>query len=121
MSCSRSGCGRRRRAFSRASRRRRGAPQSWTMVLIVPLAFLIGLCFAGLGLIMTAMAKSYDFAIAVMMSPRPAKQRPMRNASGTMRTIVHDCGAPRRRRDAREKALRRRPHPLREHDILEAH
>jgi lipooligosaccharide transport system permease protein len=38
-----------------------GLAQSWTMVLIVPLAFLIGLCFAGLGLIMTAMAKSFDF------------------------------------------------------------
>jgi lipooligosaccharide transport system permease protein len=38
-----------------------GLAQSWTMVFIVPLAFLIGLCFAGLGLIMTALAKSYDF------------------------------------------------------------
>lgn len=38
-----------------------GLAQSWTMVLIVPLAFLIGLAFSGLGLIMTALAKSYDF------------------------------------------------------------
>ncbi len=38
-----------------------GLAQSWTMVFILPLAFLIGLTFAGLGLIMTAMAKSYDF------------------------------------------------------------
>jgi lipooligosaccharide transport system permease protein len=38
-----------------------GLAQSWTMVLILPLAFLIGLTFAGLGLVMTAMAKSYDF------------------------------------------------------------
>jgi lipooligosaccharide transport system permease protein len=38
-----------------------GLGQSWTMVFIVPLAFLIGLTFSGLGLIMTAMAKSYDF------------------------------------------------------------
>ena len=38
-----------------------GLAQSWTMVLILPLAFLVGLTFAGLGLIMTAMAKSYDF------------------------------------------------------------
>jgi lipooligosaccharide transport system permease protein len=38
-----------------------GLAQSWTMVFIVPLAFLVGLCFAGLGLIMTALAKSYDF------------------------------------------------------------
>ena len=38
-----------------------GLAQSWTMVLILPLAFLIGLTFAGLGLIMTALAKSYDF------------------------------------------------------------
>jgi lipooligosaccharide transport system permease protein len=38
-----------------------GLAQSWTMVLILPLAFVIGLTFAGLGLIMTALAKSYDF------------------------------------------------------------
>jgi lipooligosaccharide transport system permease protein len=38
-----------------------GLAQSWTMALILPLAFLIGLTFAGLGLVMTAMAKSYDF------------------------------------------------------------
>ena len=38
-----------------------GLSQSWTFVLILPLAFLIGLTFAGLGLIMTALAKSYDF------------------------------------------------------------
>jgi lipooligosaccharide transport system permease protein len=38
-----------------------GLAQSWTMVFIIPLAFLIGLAFSGLGLIMTALAKSYDF------------------------------------------------------------
>ena len=38
-----------------------GLAQSWTMVFILPLAFLIGLTFAGLGLIMTALARSYDF------------------------------------------------------------
>jgi lipooligosaccharide transport system permease protein len=38
-----------------------GLAESWTLVLILPLAFLIGLTFAGLGLVMTAMAKSYDF------------------------------------------------------------
>jgi lipooligosaccharide transport system permease protein len=38
-----------------------GLAQSWTMILILPLAFLIGLTFAGMGLIMTALAKSYDF------------------------------------------------------------
>jgi lipooligosaccharide transport system permease protein len=38
-----------------------GLGRSWTMVFIVPLAFLIGLTFAGLGLIMTALARSYDF------------------------------------------------------------
>jgi len=38
-----------------------GLSQSWTMVLIVPLAFLIGLAFAGMGLVVTALAKSYDF------------------------------------------------------------
>ncbi len=38
-----------------------GLAQSWTMVFILPLAFLIGLTFAGLGLVMTALARSYDF------------------------------------------------------------
>jgi lipooligosaccharide transport system permease protein len=38
-----------------------GLGQSWTMVFILPLAFLIGLTFAGMGLVMTALAKSYDF------------------------------------------------------------
>ena len=38
-----------------------GLAQSWTMIFIVPLAFLIGLTFAGMGMVMTAMAKSYDF------------------------------------------------------------
>lgn len=38
-----------------------GLSQSWTFVLILPLAFLIGLTFAGLGLVMTALARSYDF------------------------------------------------------------
>lgn len=38
-----------------------GLSQSWSMIFIVPLAFLIGLSFAGMGLVMTALAKSYDF------------------------------------------------------------
>jgi lipooligosaccharide transport system permease protein len=38
-----------------------GLGRSWTMVFIVPTAFLIGLTFSGLGLVMTALAKSYDF------------------------------------------------------------
>ncbi len=38
-----------------------GLAQAWTMVFIIPLAFLIGLCFSGLGLVMTAVSRSYDF------------------------------------------------------------
>ena len=38
-----------------------GLTRSWTLVLILPLAFVIGLCFSGLGLVMTALARSYDF------------------------------------------------------------
>jgi lipooligosaccharide transport system permease protein len=38
-----------------------GLAESWMTILILPLAFLIGLTFAGLGLVMTAMARSYDF------------------------------------------------------------
>ncbi len=38
-----------------------GLAQNWLAIFILPLAFLIGLTFAGMGFIMTAMAKSYDF------------------------------------------------------------
>jgi lipooligosaccharide transport system permease protein len=38
-----------------------GAIKSWTAMLTIPVIFLTGLCFAGLGLIMTALAKGYDF------------------------------------------------------------
>lgn len=38
-----------------------GLARDWSMVLILPLAFLIGLTFSGLGLVMTALARSYDF------------------------------------------------------------
>ena len=38
-----------------------GLGRSGTIVLVLPVAFLIGLCFSGLGLVMTALAKSYDF------------------------------------------------------------
>lgn len=38
-----------------------GLATSWTAVLILPLAFLAGLTFAGMGLVMTALARSYDF------------------------------------------------------------
>lgn len=40
-----------------------GIGRSWTIALILPVAFLIGLCFSGLGLVVTALAKSYDFFI----------------------------------------------------------
>ncbi len=38
-----------------------GLAQSWMVLWLVPLALLIGLCFASLGLIVTALAPSYDF------------------------------------------------------------
>ena len=38
-----------------------GLGQSWTMLFILPVAMLIGLTFAGMGLVMTALARSYDF------------------------------------------------------------
>jgi lipooligosaccharide transport system permease protein len=40
-----------------------GIGRSWTIALIHPVAFLIGLCFSGLGLVVTALARSYDFFI----------------------------------------------------------
>ncbi len=38
-----------------------GAVQGWQALLVLPLLFLIGICFAGLALIMTAFAQGYDF------------------------------------------------------------
>jgi lipooligosaccharide transport system permease protein len=38
-----------------------GVSREWTLIFIVPIAFLIGLAFAGLALIMTAVAKGYEF------------------------------------------------------------
>lgn len=38
-----------------------GLAQNWLAIFILPLAFLIGLTFAGMGFIMTALARSYDF------------------------------------------------------------
>ena len=38
-----------------------GLVHAWSAVLILPVAFLAGLCFSGLGLVVTALAKSYDF------------------------------------------------------------
>lgn len=38
-----------------------GAVHSWQALWVLPVLFLTGLCFAGLGLIMTAFAQGYDF------------------------------------------------------------
>jgi lipooligosaccharide transport system permease protein len=38
-----------------------GMSQHWLSLWTIPLALLVGLCFAALGLIMTALAPSYDF------------------------------------------------------------
>ena len=38
-----------------------GLSHSWMSLWMIPLALLVGLCFAGLGLVMTALAPSYDF------------------------------------------------------------
>jgi lipooligosaccharide transport system permease protein len=38
-----------------------GLAQSWLVLWLIPLALLAGLCFASMGLIMTALAPSYDF------------------------------------------------------------
>ena len=38
-----------------------GLSHSWLSLWAIPLAFLIGLCFAATGLIMTALAPAYDF------------------------------------------------------------
>ena len=38
-----------------------GLAQSWLSLGVIPLALLLGLCFASLGLVMTALSPSYDF------------------------------------------------------------
>ena len=38
-----------------------GLSHSWLLLWLIPLTFLIGLTFAGLGLIMTALSPNYDF------------------------------------------------------------
>jgi lipooligosaccharide transport system permease protein len=38
-----------------------GFGHSWLSLWVLPLGFLVGLCFAGFGLIMTALARNYDF------------------------------------------------------------
>lgn len=38
-----------------------GLAQNWLAIFILPLAFLIGLTFAGMGFVMTALARNYDF------------------------------------------------------------
>ena len=38
-----------------------GYGRTWLVVFIVPLGFLVGLCFSSFGLIMTALAPGYDF------------------------------------------------------------
>lgn len=38
-----------------------GMVEHWSALFLIPLAFLIGLAFAGMGYVMTAIAKSYDF------------------------------------------------------------
>ncbi len=38
-----------------------GAVLSWSAVLVIPIAFLIGLCFAGPAIVMSAFSRSYDF------------------------------------------------------------
>ena len=72
-----------------------GLAQSWTMILILPIAFLIGLTFAGLGLIMTALAKSYDFFMywfTLVLTPMMLISGvfyPLQNMPGWLQAIAH--------------------------------
>jgi lipooligosaccharide transport system permease protein len=38
-----------------------GLVHHWSALWVIPVAFLVGLAFAGIGLVMTALAKSFDF------------------------------------------------------------
>lgn len=72
-----------------------GLAQSWTMVFILPLAFLIGICFAGMGLVMTAMAKSYDFFMywfTLVLTPMMLLSGvfyPLKNMPGWLQAIAN--------------------------------
>ena len=72
-----------------------GLAQSWTMILILPLALLIGLTFAGMGLVMTAMAKSYDFFMywfTLALTPMMLLSGvfyPLSNLPGWLQAIAH--------------------------------
>ena len=49
-----------------------GAVHSWQALWVLPVLFLIGLCFSGLGLIMTALASGYDFFnyyVTIVLTP----------------------------------------------------
>jgi lipooligosaccharide transport system permease protein len=71
-----------------------GFGHSWLAIWVLPLGFLTGLCFAGFGLIMTALARNYDFftySLTLFQTPMlllsgvffPVDQMPM-----TLRTIA---------------------------------
>lgn len=72
-----------------------GLAESWTMALVLPLAFLIGLTFAGMGLVMTAMAKSYDFFMywfTLVLTPMMLLSGvfyPMQNMPGWLQAIAN--------------------------------
>jgi lipooligosaccharide transport system permease protein len=49
-----------------------GAVHTWQALWVLPVLFLIGLCFSGLGLIMTALAPGYDFFnyyVTIVLTP----------------------------------------------------
>jgi lipooligosaccharide transport system permease protein len=71
-----------------------GFGHSWLAIWVLPLGFLTGLCFAGFGLIMTALARNYDFftySLTLFQTPMlllsgvffPVDQMPV-----TLRTIA---------------------------------
>lgn len=71
-----------------------GLAQSWTIALILPVALLIGLSFAGMGLVMTAMAKSYDFFMywfTLVLTPMMLLSGvfyPMQNMPGWLQAVA---------------------------------
>jgi lipooligosaccharide transport system permease protein len=49
-----------------------GAVHAWSALWVPPVLFLVGLCFSGLGLIMTALAPGYDFFnyyVTIVLTP----------------------------------------------------
>ncbi|MDH5179772.1 MAG: ABC transporter permease [Gammaproteobacteria bacterium] len=72
-----------------------GVVKGWQAILVIPVVFLIGLCFAGPAIVMSALAKNYDFfnyyfvLIITPMLITSGVFYPIDTMPQTMQTLVH--------------------------------